>query len=182
MLSCTDPESYGGFGPFVPGFEVIPYNDVKALEAKLESDPNIVAFMVEPIQVSRHKLLKRKSCWILCLQSHSHDSVLTQGEAGVVVPDNGYLTGVKAALEKHNALLIADEVQTGLCRTGRMLACDHEGVRPDLLVLGKALSGGMYPVSAVLADEEVWLAQPPLEREPSSSLDRIRTSKPGRSL
>lgn len=99
----------------MPGFETIPYNDLGALEAALASDPNIVAFMVEPIQ----------------------------GEAGVVVPDDGYLAGAHALLKKHNALLIADEVQTGLCRTGRMLACDWEGVKPDLLVLGKALSGGV---------------------------------------
>jgi len=113
----------------MPGFEVIPYNDAEALESKLESDPNVVAFMVEPIQ----------------------------GEAGVILPDDGYLSSVAALLKKHNALLIADEVQTGLCRTGRMLACDWEDVRPDILVLGKALSGGVYPVSAVLADDEVML-------------------------
>jgi ornithine--oxo-acid transaminase len=129
VSSSSDPESFGGFGPFVPGFENIPYNDLSALQAKLEADPNIVAFMVEPIQ----------------------------GEAGVVVPDAGYLTGAKKLLKQHNALLIADEVQTGLCRTGKMLCCDHEGVRPDILVLGKALSGGIYPVSAVLADDEVML-------------------------
>ena len=86
---------------------------------------------------------------------------MLQGEAGVVVPDTGYLTGVKKLLKEHNALLIADEVQTGLCRTGKMLCCDHEGVRPDILVLGKALSGGIYPVSAVLADDEVIPAAPP---------------------
>lgn len=131
ISTSTDPSSYGGFGPFMPGFEVIPYNDLSALQAKLEGEggSNIVAFMVEPIQ----------------------------GEAGVVVPQEGYLKGAKALLEKHNALLIADEVQTGLCRTGRMLACDWEGVKPDLLVLGKALSGGMYPVSAVLARDEIML-------------------------
>lgn len=129
VSSSTDPESFGGFGPFMPGFENIPYNDVPALERALENNPNIVAFMVEPIQ----------------------------GEAGVVVPDSGYLSAAHALLKKHNALLIADEVQTGLARTGRMLCCDHDGVRPDVLVLGKALSGGAYPVSAVLADDEIML-------------------------
>lgn len=129
VSSSTDPSSYNGFGPFMPGFDLVPYNDLKALQAKLESNPNIVAFMVEPIQ----------------------------GEAGVVVPDAGYLKGAQALLKKHNALLICDEVQTGLCRTGRMLASDWEGVKPDILVLGKALSGGMYPVSAVLARDEIML-------------------------
>ena len=130
ISSSTDPDSYGGFGPFLPGFRTIPYNDIPALEAELAADPTIVAFMVEPIQ----------------------------GEAGVVVPDPGYLARAHAALRAHGALLIVDEVQTGLGRTGRMLACDHDGVRPDLLVLGKALSGGAYPVSAVLADDEVMLS------------------------
>lgn len=113
----------------MPGFEIIPYNDLPALEQKLESSPNIVAFMVEPIQ----------------------------GEAGIIVPDEGYLKGAHALLKKHNALLIADEVQTGLGRTGRLLTCDWEGVHPDILVLGKSLSGGTYPISAVLADNEVML-------------------------
>jgi ornithine--oxo-acid transaminase len=129
VSSSTDPSSYEGFGPFMPGFEIIPYNDLGALEAKLEADPNIVAFMVEPIQ----------------------------GEAGVVVPDQGYLKQAQELLHRHRALLIADEVQTGCARTGKMLACDHDPVRPDLLVLGKALSGGVYPVSAVLGDDEVML-------------------------
>ncbi|KAL3159107.1 hypothetical protein ABBQ32_011104 [Trebouxia sp. C0010 RCD-2024] len=129
ISSSTDPESYGGFGPYMPGFETIPYNDLDALKSKLEENPNIVAFMVEPIQ----------------------------GEAGVVVPDEGYLKAAHALLKEHEALLIGDEVQSGLARTGRMLACDWEGVRPDILVLGKALSGGIYPVSAVLADDEVML-------------------------
>ena len=129
ISSSTDPESYEGFGPFMPGFEVIPYNDVDALQKKLEQDPNIVAFMVEPIQ----------------------------GEAGVVVPEDGYLAKCHALLKKHNALLIADEVQTGLARTGKMLCCEWDGVKPDLLVLGKALSGGTMPVAAVLADDEVML-------------------------
>mmetsp|Transcript_5672 Transcript_5672/g.12543 ORF Transcript_5672/g.12543 Transcript_5672/m.12543 type:complete len:447 (-) Transcript_5672:645-1985(-) len=129
ISTSTDPSSYNGFGPFMPGFEVIPYNDLSALQSKLEADPTIVAFMVEPIQ----------------------------GEAGVVVPDEGYLRKAQQLLHKHNALLIADEVQTGLARTGRMLASDWEGVKPDILILGKALSGGMYPVSAVLTRDEIML-------------------------
>jgi ornithine--oxo-acid transaminase len=129
ISTSSDPSSYGGFGPFVPGFENIPYNDLKALEEKLESDKNIVGFMVEPIQ----------------------------GEAGVVVPQEGYLREAQKLLNKHNALLIADEVQTGLCRTGRMLASDWDNIKPDILVLGKALSGGVYPVSAVLARDEIML-------------------------
>jgi len=129
VSSSTDPSSSGGFGPFMPGFEIIPYNDLGALKAKLEADPNIVAFMVEPIQ----------------------------GEAGVVVPDEGYLREAKKLLNQHKALLIADEVQTGLARTGKMLACDHDNVKPDILILGKALSGGIYPVSAVLANDEIML-------------------------
>lgn len=133
VSSSTDASSYGGFGPYMPNFEIIPYNDLNALERKLESDPNIVAYMVEPIQ----------------------------GEAGVVIPSEGYMRHARDLLHKHNALLIADEVQTGLCRTGKMLACDHDGIKPDILVLGKALSGGLYPVSAVLADDEVMLTIKP---------------------
>ncbi|KAI8463066.1 MAG: ornithine aminotransferase [Monoraphidium minutum] len=129
ISSSTDPSSYEGFGPFMPGFEVIPYNDLGALEAKLKAEPNIVAFMVEPIQ----------------------------GEAGVVVPDDDYLGKAQALLKAHRALLIADEVQTGLSRTGKMLCQEWDGARADITVLGKALSGGMYPVSAVLADDEVML-------------------------
>ncbi|PSC75752.1 Ornithine mitochondrial [Micractinium conductrix] len=129
ISSSTDPDSYEGFGPFMPGFEVIPYNDIPALQAKLESDPNIVAFMVEPIQ----------------------------GEAGVVVPQDGYLKKAQELLHKHNALLIADEVQTGLCRTGKMLCSEWDGCQPDILVLGKALSGGALPVSAVLANDDIML-------------------------
>lgn len=128
ISSSTDPTCKDGFGPYVPGFDVIPYNDLAALE-KAISHPHVAAFMVEPIQ----------------------------GEAGVFVPDDGYLKGVRELCDKYRVLLIADEVQTGLCRTGKMLCCDHEGVRPDLLVLGKALSGGVLPVSAVLADDEVML-------------------------
>ncbi|KAL8562752.1 hypothetical protein ACOMHN_022627 [Nucella lapillus] len=128
ISSSTDPDSFAGYGPFMPGFSIIPYDDVAALE-KAVQDPTVCAFMFEPIQ----------------------------GEAGVVVPQPGYLTKVRELCTKHNVLMIADEVQTGLCRTGKMLACDHENVRPDLVVLGKALSGGVLPVSAVLADDEVML-------------------------
>lgn len=129
VSSSTDPSSYKGFGPYMPGFEIIPYNDLSALEAALQADPHVAGFMVEPIQ----------------------------GEAGVVVPDPGYLKGVAALCKQYNVLFIADEVQTGLARTGRMLCCDHEAVRPDILVLGKALSGGVLPVSAVLCDDEIML-------------------------
>lgn len=132
ISSSTDPDSYGNFGPFMPGFETVPYDDLAALEDKLK-DPNVAAYMVEPIQ----------------------------GEAGVVLPSDGYLKGVRALCDKYNVLWIADEVQTGLGRTGKMLACDHEGVKPDVLVLGKALSGGMYPVSAVLGSDEVILTIKP---------------------
>ena len=128
ISSSTDPSSYKGFGPFMPGFEIIPYNDLMALEKALQ-DPNVAAFMVEPIQ----------------------------GEAGVVVPDEGYLQRVRELCTTYNVLFIADEIQTGLARTGKMLACDHENVRPDILVLGKALSGGTMPVAAVLADNIVMM-------------------------
>lgn len=128
ISSSTDPSSYKGFGPFMPGFALVPYNDTAALEEALK-DPNVAAFMVEPIQ----------------------------GEAGVVLPDEGYLKTVRALCTKYNVLFIADEIQTGLARTGKMLACDHEGVRPDILILGKALSGGVLPVSAILADDEVMM-------------------------
>jgi len=128
----TDPDSKAGFGPYTPGFEVIPYNDLNALEKALE-DPNVAGFLVEPIQ----------------------------GEAGVVVPDSGYLTKAFEMCKAKNVLFIADEVQTGIARTGKLLACDHEGVRPDVLILGKALSGGVYPVSAVLADDEIMLTIKP---------------------
>lgn len=134
ISSSTDPSSTRNFGPFVPGFELVPYNDLSALETMLQ-DPNVAAFMVEPIQ----------------------------GEAGVVVPDEGYLKGVRALCDKYRVLFIADEVQTGLGRTGRLLACDHEGVKPDILVLGKALSGGVMPVSAVLTSDEVMLTIKPGE-------------------
>jgi len=128
ISSSTDDESRGGFGPYMPGFEIVPYNDLEALARALQ-DPNVAAFMVEPIQ----------------------------GEAGVVVPDPGYLRSVRDLCTKNNVLWIADEVQTGLCRTGRLLCVDHEEVKPDILVLGKALSGGVYPVSAALANDEVML-------------------------
>ena len=134
ISSSTDPSSYKNFGPFMPGFDLVDYNDLPALEKALQ-DHNVAAFMVEPIQ----------------------------GEAGVLVPDEGYLNGVRALCTKYKVLFIADEIQTGLCRTGKMLACDHEGVRPDILILGKALSGGYMPVSAVLADDEIMLTIGPGE-------------------
>ncbi|HSW54403.1 MAG TPA: ornithine--oxo-acid transaminase [Ignavibacteriaceae bacterium] len=132
VSSSTDPDCYEGYGPYMPGFEIIPYNNIPALEKALE-DPNVCAFMVEPIQ----------------------------GEAGVMVPDEGYLKKVYDLCKSKNVLFIADEVQTGLCRTGKLLACDHEGVKPDILILGKALSGGAMPISAVLADDEVMLTIKP---------------------
>ncbi len=134
ISSSTDPSSFKDFGPFMAGFEVVPYDNLKALEEKLK-DKNVCAFMVEPIQ----------------------------GEAGVVVPKEGYLQKAFELCKKHNVLFIADEVQTGLGRTGRMLCCDYEGVRPHILVLGKALSGGVLPVSAVLADDEVMMTIGPGE-------------------
>jgi ornithine--oxo-acid transaminase len=130
----SDPASTNNFGPFLPGFEVIPYNDIPALTKALENK-NVAGFLVEPIQ----------------------------GEAGVKVPDDGYLAKAKQLCEQANVLFIADEIQTGLARTGKMLACDHEKVRPDILLLGKALSGGMMPVSAVLADDEIMLTIKPGE-------------------
>lgn len=133
ISSSTDPESTNDYGPFLPGYLIVPYNDLEALEKTFQSDPNIAGFMVEPIQ----------------------------GEAGVVVPQEGYLRGVRELCTKYNVLLIADEVQTGLGRTGKRLACDHEDVKPDILVLGKALSGGVYPVSCVLANDEIMLTIKP---------------------
>ena len=130
----TDPDSYKGFGPYTPGFVTIPYNDTEALEKALE-DPNVAGFLVEPIQ----------------------------GEAGVYVPDEGYLSKAYELCKEKNVLFIADEVQTGLARTGKLLACDHEEVRPDILILGKALSGGVYPVSVVLADDDIMLCIKPGE-------------------
>jgi ornithine--oxo-acid transaminase len=128
----TDPDARGGFGPYTPGFEVIPYNDIPALEKALE-DPNVAGFLVEPIQ----------------------------GEAGVYVPEDGYLKKSYDLCKAKNVLFIADEVQTGIARTGKMLACDHECVRPDILILGKALSGGVFPVSAVLADDPIMMVIKP---------------------
>ena len=130
----TDPVAKRDFGPYIGGFEIIPYNDLPALAAALQ-DPNVAGFLVEPIQ----------------------------GEAGVFVPDEGYLSIAKQYCEQANVLFIGDEIQTGLCRTGRMLCCDHEQVRPDILILGKALSGGALPVSAVLADDEIMLTIKPGE-------------------
>ena len=134
ISSSDDPVSYKGFGPYMPGYDLIPYNDLNALESELK-DPNVAAFMVEPIQ----------------------------GEAGVVVPDEGYLEGVRKLCDKYNVLFIADEVQTGIARTGKMLATDYENAKPDILILGKALSGGVFPVSAVFANDEVMLCIQPGE-------------------
>tara|TARA_S200000501_G_C20867352_1_gene762558 strand:+ start:801 stop:2036 length:1236 start_codon:yes stop_codon:yes gene_type:complete len=134
ISTSDDPLSYKGFGPYMPGYETIPYNDLSALEESLK-DKNVCAFMVEPIQ----------------------------GEAGVIVPDEGYLSGIRRLCDKYNVLFIADEVQTGIGRTGKMLATDYEDARPDILILGKALSGGVLPVSAVLADDEVMMCIKPGE-------------------
>lgn len=132
ISASTDPDAREGFGPYTPGFVVIPYNNIPALEKAL-ADPDVAGFLVEPIQ----------------------------GEAGVFVPDEGYLSKACKLCQDKNVLFIADEVQTGLARTGRMLACDHEDVRPDMIILGKALSGGVYPISAVLADDEIMLTIKP---------------------
>lgn len=134
ISSSDDPSSYEGFGPYMPGYDLVEYNNLEALEAKLK-DPHVCAYMVEPIQ----------------------------GEAGVVVPDEGYLKGVRELCDKYNVLFIADEVQTGIGRTGKMLCCEHEGVKPDILILGKALSGGVFPVSAVLSSDEIMLTIKPGE-------------------
>lgn len=128
----TDGDSTGGFGPYMPGYQVVPYDDLEALEEAVR-EPHVCAFMVEPIQ----------------------------GEAGVMVPSEGYLKKAAAICQAHSVLFIADEIQTGLCRTGRMLACDYEGVDPDILILGKALSGGVLPVSAVLANDIIMLTIQP---------------------
>jgi len=130
----TDPEARKDYGPYTPGFVTIPYNDLNALEKALQ-DPDVAGFLVEPIQ----------------------------GEAGVYVPDDGYLKRAYELCKAKNVLFIADEVQTGIARTGKLLACDHENVRPDILILGKALSGGVYPVSAVLADDDIMLVIKPGE-------------------
>jgi ornithine--oxo-acid transaminase len=128
ISSSTDPSSFKGFGPYMPGFGLVPYNNFVALEEALK-DKEVAAFMVEPIQ----------------------------GEAGVVIPDDGYLKAVRDLCDKYHVLFIADEIQTGLARTGKMLACDHENVKPDILILGKALSGGTLPISAVLASNEIMM-------------------------
>ncbi|MBI5008707.1 MAG: ornithine--oxo-acid transaminase, partial [Bacteroidia bacterium] len=130
----TDPDARNDYGPFTPGYIIIPYNDIDALKNALK-DPDVAGFLVEPIQ----------------------------GEAGVYVPDEGYLKKAYDLCKEKNVLFIADEVQTGIARTGKLLACDHEGVRPDILILGKALSGGVLPVSAVLADDEIMLTIKPGE-------------------
>jgi ornithine--oxo-acid transaminase len=130
----TDPSAFTDFGPYMPGFEKIPYNNLDALEEKFQ-DKHVAAFLVEPIQ----------------------------GEAGIIIPDPGYLQQVKSLCEKYKVLMIADEIQSGLCRTGKMMCCDHEEVKPDILLLGKALSGGLFPVSAVLSSDEVMLTIQPGE-------------------
>lgn len=135
LSSSSDPDCYQDFGPYTPGLDLIPYNDVPALEAALKADPNIAAVYLEPIQ----------------------------GEAGVNVPAANYLQEVRRLTKQYNVLMVADEVQTGLCRTGKLLCCDHFGVRPDMVVLGKALSGGTMPVSAVLTDSTVMLTIGPGE-------------------
>jgi ornithine--oxo-acid transaminase len=134
ISSSTDPSSFKGFGPYMPGFGIVPYNDLVALEEALK-DKEVAAFMVEPIQ----------------------------GEAGVVIPDDGYLKAVRDLCNKYHVLFIADEIQTGLARTGKMLACDQENVKPDILILGKALSGGTLPISAVLASNEIMMQIKPGE-------------------
>ena len=133
ISSSDDEDSYGNFGPFVPLFKNIAYNDLDALEKALKANPNVCAFMVEPIQ----------------------------GEAGVVVPHEGYLKGVRELCSKYNVLFIADEVQTGIGRTGKLTCCEHENVKPDILILGKALGGGAFPVSCALANDEVMLTIKP---------------------
>lgn len=135
ISASTDPSSTNDYGPFLPGYEIIPYDDLNALEDLFKKDKDIAGFMIEPIQ----------------------------GEAGVVVPEEGYLRGVRELCTRYNVLLIADEVQTGIGRTGKRLACDWEDVKPDILVLGKALSGGTMPVSAALADDEIMLTIAPGE-------------------
>ena len=134
VSSSTDPSAYNDYGPYLPGFEIVKYNDLEALEKALE-DPNVAGFMVEPIQ----------------------------GEAGVVVPDEGYLKKAYELCKSKNVLFIADEVQTGISRTGKLFCCQHEDVKPDILILGKALSGGVFPVSAALADDEVMMTIQPGE-------------------
>ncbi|WP_341228192.1 ornithine--oxo-acid transaminase [uncultured Arcticibacterium sp.] len=135
ISASTDPMSKKGFGPYMPGFDVVPYNDIKALEAAIMEDPFIAGFIVEPIQ----------------------------GEAGVVVPDSNYLSEAHKLCKNANVLFIADEIQTGIARTGKMLCIEHSGIKPDIVILGKALSGGVLPVSAVLADDNIMLTIKPGE-------------------
>jgi ornithine--oxo-acid transaminase len=130
----SDPSSYHGFGPYMPGFEAIPYNDLTALTKKLK-DPHVVGFLFEPIQ----------------------------GEAGIILPDEGYLNSVRDLCTSHQVLMMADEIQSGLGRTGKLVCCDHENVKPDMLILGKALSGGTLPISTVLANDEIMLCIRPGE-------------------
>jgi len=134
VSSSTDPSAFNDYGPYLPGFEIVKYNDLNALEKALE-DPNIAGYMVEPIQ----------------------------GEAGVLVPDDGYLKKAYDLCKSKNVLFIADEVQTGISRTGKLYCCQHEGVKPDILILGKALSGGVFPVSAALANDEIMMTIRPGE-------------------
>jgi ornithine--oxo-acid transaminase len=134
VSSSTDPSAFNDYGPYLPGFEIVKYNDIKSLEKALE-DPNVAGFMVEPIQ----------------------------GEAGVMVPDEGYLKKAYELCKSKNVLFIADEVQTGISRTGKLYCCQHEGIKPDILILGKALSGGVFPVSAALADNEIMMTIKPGE-------------------
>jgi ornithine--oxo-acid transaminase len=134
VSSSTDPSAYEDYGPYLPGFEIVKYNDLSALEKALE-DPNVAGFMVEPIQ----------------------------GEAGVMVPDEGYLKKAYELCKSKNVLFIADEVQTGISRTGKLFCCQHENIKPDILILGKALSGGVFPVSAALADNEIMMTIKPGE-------------------
>ena len=134
VSSSTDPSAFNDYGPYLPGFEIVKYNDINSLEKALE-DPNVAGFMVEPIQ----------------------------GEAGVMVPDEGYLKKAYELCKSKNVLFIADEVQTGISRTGKLYCCQHEGVKPDILILGKALSGGVFPVSAALADNEIMMTIKPGE-------------------
>ena len=134
VSSSTDPSAFNDYGPYLPGFEIVKYNDLKDLEKALE-DPNVAGFMVEPIQ----------------------------GEAGVMVPDEGYLKKAYDLCKSKNVLFIADEVQTGISRTGKLYCCQHEGIKPDILILGKALSGGVFPVSAALADNEIMMTIKPGE-------------------
>lgn len=127
VSSSSDKKCYNNFGPYTDGLELIEYNNLNKSEEKFKSNPNIVSFMLEPIQ----------------------------GEAGIIIPDKGYLKNVKKLCKKYNVLMIADEVQTGLGRTGKLLACEYENIKPDILILGKSLSGGFYPISGVLSSDKI---------------------------